>query len=476
MTGSGAVAAVESARAPAPFRPASTPPLSAPTALPQHPRRGAEPGLVLGLIWLGAALSVWLWWRNTASVSGLGEVLTNAGRVTGLLAGYSAAVLLLLMARVPALERGIGSDRLARWHSSGGRFMVSVTVAHALLILWGYTVTAHTSVVSEARTLLLSYPDVMMATVALGLFVMVGVVSARAARRRLRYETWYYLHLYTYLAVALAFSHQFATGAEFISNRPARIAWSALYLGVAALLLWFRVLTPVRQALRHRLRIVDVQRHNDEVVSVYVSGRHLDELGAVSGQFFRWRFLTRSHWWASNPYSLSSPPRQGLLRITVKSLGDHSQALAGLRPGTRVLAEGPYGALTGAHRTREHVLLVAGGVGVTVVRALFESLPGRPGTITVIYRASSEQDLVLRDELDAIAAARGCTVHYVTGRRDEWGHTQPLSPEHLRHLVPDVADHDVYVCGPEGMQDTVVRSLRSVGVPSSQIHTESFAF
>src|SRR5205085_363848 len=148
------------------------------------------------------------------------------------------------------------------------------------LIIWGYAVSAHTGLVSETSTLLTGYPDVLMATVGALLFVGVGVVSARAARRRMRYETWYYLHLYTYLAVALAFSHQFATGADFVDNRPARVAWSLLYAGVGAATGWYRVLTPVRQAVRHRLRVDRVVREAPGVVSIAVSGRHLDELRA----------------------------------------------------------------------------------------------------------------------------------------------------------------------------------------------------
>ena len=477
MSRPGAVTPAATLTAPvAPSWPASTRPPSTPATLPQDPRAGAHPRLVLALIWLGAAFSIWLWWRNTPSVSSLGEILTNAGRITGLLAGYAAAILLLLMARIPALEHGVGADRLARWHASGGRYMVSLAVAHTLLIVWGYSVTAHANVVGETKTLLLSYPDVMMATVALGLFVMVGVISARAARRRLRHETWYYLHLYTYLAVALAFSHQFATGADFVNSLPARIAWGALYLSVAAALLWFRIALPIRRALRHQLHVVSVQHHSKDVVSVYVGGRHLEELGASSGQFFRWRFLSRELWWASNPYSLSAAPRDGLLRITVKDLGDHSGALRHLRPGTRVFAEGPYGAMTAARRTSDKVLLVAGGVGVTVVRALFESLPARNGDITVIYRASREKDLVLRDELDAIASARGCHVHYVTGRRHEWRGKDPLGSAQLRKMVPHLADHDVYLCGPSGMQQAVTASLREAGVPKARIHSEDFVF
>ena len=134
------------------------------------------------------------------------------------------------MARVPALDRGVGADRLARWHAMGGRYTVCLSVAHTLLIIWGYAVTAHTNVVHQTSTLITSYPDVLMATVGLGLLIAVGVSSARAARRRLRYETWHFIHLYTYLAIALIFSHQFSTGADFVSNAPARWLWSAMYI------------------------------------------------------------------------------------------------------------------------------------------------------------------------------------------------------------------------------------------------------
>jgi ferredoxin-NADP reductase len=323
--------------------------------------------------------------------------------------------------------------------------------------------------------LLTTYPDVLMATVSVGLLVAAGVASARSARRRLKYETWHFIHLYTYLAVALAFSHQFSTGADFVSNTNARWLWSAMYVGVGALLIWYRLLTPIRAAARHQLRIVEVRPEGANVVSVYLAGRRLDELRAESGQFFRWRFLTRDLWWAANPYSLSAPPRTDLLRITVKMTGSHSAALSELRPGTRVLAEGPYGSFTATRRRRRHVLLIAGGVGITPLRALFETLPGAPGEITLLYRANTAADFVLRVELDQIALARGARVHYLIGP-PEGGRRNHLSPQRLQQLVPNLRDHDVFVCGPGAMMTAATAALKQSGVRRRHIHNESFTF
>jgi predicted ferric reductase len=448
----------------------------APPPIPPSARPGAHPTAVLAVILGGAIATVALWWNNTTPISsGLGDWLTNAGRVTGLLAGYGVIVLVALMARIPPLERGVGADRLARWHAHGGRYIVSLVVAHGLLIIWGYSVTAHTTLVDETSTLLLSYPDVLMATVAGLLLVGVGVVSARAARRRLRYETWYYLHLYTYLAVALAFSHQFATGAEFVDNLAARVAWSAMYIAVAAAILWYRFIVPGGQALRHHLRVEAVYVEAPGVVSIILRGHHLHTLQIQSGQFLRWRFLTRDLWWASNPYSLSAPPQADRLRITVKDLGGHSAALVRLRPGTRVVTEGPYGAMTAARRQKRKVLLIAGGIGVTPLRALFESLNGDAREVTMLYRTGRVADVIFRDELVAIAEQRGAWVYIVTGHRGDLGY-DPLSKDALTANVPDLRNHDVYVCGPDTMASSVIAALREAKVPRRQIHHESFEF
>ncbi|MEN3538257.1 ferredoxin reductase family protein [Microbispora sp. ZYX-F-249] len=439
------------------------------------PRRvRARPEAVLALIAAGAVAVIGMWWAGTPGIAGPGEYLANAGRVTGLLAGYAIAVLLALMARIPALERGVGSDRLARWHSTGGRYVVGLSVAHMLLIIWGYALTDRTGVVSETVTLNLTYPDVLKATVALLLLVGVGVVSARRIRPKLRYETWFHLHFYTYLAAWLAFGHQLATGAEFAVAPVARTSWYVLYLGVAALLVWYRLLTPARLAVRHRLRVSRVVPETPGVVSVYVTGRRLDRLRAEPGQFFRWRFLTRDLWWSPNPYSLSAPPGTGELRITVKDLGDQSRSLARLRPGTRVIAEGPYGAFTVKSRRARKVLLVAGGVGITPLRALFESVPAAPGDLTLLYRVRDERDLVFRAELEEITAARGATLHYCVGPRSLIG--DPFTPATLAGLVPDLADHEAYVCGPAEMTSAVISALRAAGVPRSRVHHESFEF
>ncbi|MFF9313764.1 ferric reductase-like transmembrane domain-containing protein [Streptomyces sp. NPDC014748] len=439
-----------------------------------RPRRSPA-ALLLVAVGAGAAGVVWLWWANTPSVAGNGGRILNAGRITGLLAGYLMALVVLQMARVPALERRVGSDRVARWHAMSGRYTLCLVLAHVFLTMWGYAVQAGRSlgdVVGQTVQSVEQLPDLGKAAIGTGLFVLIGLTSIGAVRRRLPYDTWYHVHLLTYAAVFLTFWHQITTGNDFAVQPAAKTVWYGLYGTVTALVVWYRILTPVRLNLKHRMRVEAVIEETPGIVSVLIGGRKLHRMGAEAGQFFRWRFLAPGMRFSSHPYSLSAAPRPGLLRITVKAIGDHSARLRELEPGTRVWAEGPYGALTAARRSRGKVLLVAGGVGITPMRALFETLPGAAGDITLLYRANSTQDLALWGELAKIADERGARLMYAVNSPD--GERPDISAESLRRKIADIDRHDVFLCGPPGFARSVYEALRGAGVPARRIHHESF--
>jgi predicted ferric reductase len=439
-----------------------------------RPRRSPAVPLLIA-VWAGAAGVLWLWWHNTSSIAGTSGKVLNAGRITGLLAGYLMALVVLQTARVPALERRVGSDRVARWHAMSGRYTLSLVVAHVFLTMWGYALQSGRSlsdIVRQTTDSIGQLPDMGKAAVGTGLFVLIGLTSAGAVRRRMPYDTWYHVHLLTYAAVFLTFWHQITTGNDFAVEPMAKTFWYGLYGAVTLLVVWYRVLTPIRLNLRHGMRVEAVVEETPGIVSVLIGGRKLHRIGAEAGQFFRWRFLAPGMRFSSHPYSLSAAPRPDMLRITVKAIGDHSARLRELRPGTRVWAEGPYGAMTASRRSRGKVLLVAGGVGITPMRALFETLPGSAGDLTLLYRANSTQDLALWDELAAIAKERGARLMYAVNSPD--GERPDISAENLQRKIPDIERHDVFMCGPAGFAQSVYEALRGAGVPARRIHHESF--
>jgi predicted ferric reductase len=441
----------------------------------------ASPGAALGQ-WMvrlalvaGGLIAVSFWWFDplSASLDSPGAVLTAAGRVAGLAGAYLALVQLLLLARLPWLERAVGFDRLTAWHRGMGTNVVLVLVAHVLLVTAGLAATERHAPWSAVVEIVATYPDMLTTLAGMALLLAVAITSAQIARRRLSYEGWYLVHLSAYLAVALAFFHQISSGGDFVSDPAARAVWIGGYVIVAAALVWWRLLVPMRRWLRHAITVERVVRETPDTVSVWLRGRRLSELDARPGQFLLWRFVTIGHLWTAHPYSLSAPAGDHRMRITIKDAGDHSGAAAHLRRGVPVLAEGPFGHFTADRRTRDPVLLVSGGSGIAPIRALAEQLLRERTDVILVHRASTWQDIPLRAELDTMARA-GLVVHYLVGRRRELRH-DPLAPGPLCHLVPDVRQRSIYVCGPEGMTTTVLTSLRRFGIPPRQIHTEEFS-
>ncbi|MDQ2853609.1 MAG: ferredoxin reductase family protein, partial [Chloroflexota bacterium] len=420
-----------------------------------------------------------MWWRHGAldQLATPGGPFTAAGQLTALLGTYLALVQLVLMSRSPWLDQLFGMHRLAAWHRWVGFAVVWLLLGHGVFTTVGYAAFDKASPVGELWTLLTTYPYVLMGTAGMAMLLAVGVTSVRLARRRLAYETWHGIHLYAYLAIALATAHQLVVGSDFMHDPVARIYWIGLYVAVAALVLVFRVGQPIALSMRHRLRVANVVDEGPGVVSVYLVGRQLDRLPVRAGQYFIWRFLTADGWWQGHPFSLSAAPNGQYLRLTIKDSGDYTRLLQRIRPGTRVLAEGPYGLLTGARRTRPELLLIAGGIGIAPLRALLEELPVEQGNLTLLYRASDWDDVVFRDEIDELVRQRGGHVRYLVGRRGtEEMPADPLRPGALARMVPDIRRRDIYLCGSNPMMEAVRKSLHMLRVPPAQIHAERFSY
>jgi ferredoxin-NADP reductase len=311
------------------------------------------------------------------------------------------------------------------------------------------------------------YEGMLGAIVSLALLIFIAGLSIRAARRRMSHEMWWQVHLLTYLALALSFSHQIATGASFVHHPLARLAWMLLWVSTAGIVLICRVGLPAWRTAYHGLRVVKVIPESDDVISLVVKGRRLERLAVSGGQYFQWRFMARGLWVHAHPYSISALPHPPYMRVTIKALGEHSSAAARLKPGTRIAIEGPYGAFTKHALTGRRVALIAAGVGVTPVRALLEDLPAGADPV-VLLRASSEEDLLLGEEVRELTRAYGGRVVGAFGSRRHVA----LDPHTLRAGIPDLAERDVFICGPEAFTRTVVHAARRAGVARARLHVE----
>ena len=428
--------------------------------------------LALGGVLLAHLVIVEVLFLSTGT--GKNPILTVA-KCFGLHVATMMMLQLVLVARLPWLDRRLGMDRLTRWHRWVGFTLLWTVLTHATLVVLGYAQLDDGPVFGDVPA-----PG-RGARLAAGhgrrrRSSSWSAVSRRFARRRLQYETWHALHLLLYVAIVLALVHQLLEGTTFTASPSphgllvdACGRWS---LGRAA------GRPGDHAAAAQRLPPVPGRapssRSRTTSSRCTSPGRDLDRLPARAGQFCIWRFPDHNRWWQANPFSLSAAPDGQSLRLTAKAVGSTSAGLRRLPVGTRVFAEGPYGAFTALHQITEATLLIAGGVGITpdprpaggVDRAGGRALPGaHPGRRRAARRAAGTGPRARRAAAPADRADR---------RRQPAGRAVRPGAASARWCRTS-RDRDVFVCGPPAMTDAVLRSLRALGVPRAQVHAERFS-
>lgn len=413
----------------------------------------------------------------------LGDALTSTGRLTGLLASYLLLLQVFLMARIPAVEQSFGQDALTRTHRWVGFSSFNLMLVHIGLITLGYAAGSSAGLWGTIVDFTVNYPGMLLAIAGTAAFFMVVFTSFKAARAKLRYESWHLIHLYAYLGVGLALPHQLWTGQDFLSSPAATVFWWTLYALCAGSVIVFRLVRPTVRSLRAGLRVADVRYENDSTITVTVRGRHAADLQAAAGQFFQWRFLGMKGQTCAHPYSLSAAPLGEQLRFTAAIVGDGTRDLTKLKRGQRVMVEGPYGRMHAGAAVTGKSLLMGAGIGITPMRALLEDVALTPGDTTIVQRFSTEQDQVLHEEISALAGQHGAMFYTLGGHRvadrSSWlpqSYSRLSDVEALLTICPDVRERDVYVCGAPGWMQAVETACRKAGVPPQQIHIEHFSY
>ncbi len=439
----------------------------------KHSTAGVDWAAWLLGIGLGLTLALQATTMRASDINSVYAVIASLSRLAALTGSYFAIIGIFFVARIPAVEKGVGHDRLVAWHRKLGPWSLYLILIHFFFVAIAFAGQDQIPLYEELWNLLTNFPWMWPALAGFILMMLAGVTSYKKARAKMSYETWWIIHIYTYVAIAASFMHQVLSGQMFVGHPLNRLYWTSLYVLMAAAVIIYRFGIPLLRSLRVGLVVEQVIVEAPGLISVIMRGRNVKLLQAEGGQFFGWRFLTRGHFLMSHPYSLSAAPTDKFLRITIKDLGDHSRATRHIKPGTRVFVEGPYGAFTAGRATQPHLVMVGGGVGITPIRALMEEFKNGV-QMDVFYRVSRKEDLILKDELDyMVANSNGAIrVHYLAGSRKDY----PMDAEFIKSYAPRAADSDFYVCGPEALVETVRKAAEDLGVPKNRFHDEDFAF
>lgn len=434
--------------------------------------------ILLGFMFV-ALIPIFTYWY-LGSIQGQAITITSLlfafGRLAGLLAVVGVLLQFLMMGRTRWIETAFGLDKLTNIHRLNGYLTLSFLITHPILLTVAYATTAKTSFLTQFLSFLSDYEDVLQAFVALIIFVIIVVLSVYIVKKKLKYEWWYYVHIFTYLAVLLAWGHQLELGGDFVGNNLFVFYWYALYIFVFGNVLYFRFITPLYRFFYHRFAVDKIVEENDQVVSIYITGIRLDQFNFKAGQFVILRFLDRKRFYEAHPFSLSATFNGKYLRITPKDIGDFTHEIKNIRNGTPVIVDGPYGIFTPEVRTKDKVLFIAGGIGITPIRAMIEKMGAKNIDMTLIYSCKTESDMVFHKELSDLSKKTNLKMICIaTDDPVSKLDSQRLDQNSLIKLVPDIDSRDIYICGPQPMIGSIREILKNMNVQKSQIHFEKFA-
>ncbi len=428
-------------------------------------------------------ISFWAWnhihnpMGNVLTGESAGQLLAY-GRLAGLLATFAILIQIILAGRVKWVETAFGLDRLFHMHAIIGFSFLIFLFAHPILVTAGHALQADTSQKEQFIDFLRNWEGVFAATIGAAIMVAAVGLSVPYMRRKMKYETWYYTHLSFYVAIALAFGHQLEVGSDFTDNRWFAGYWYALYIFVFANLLYYSLIRPIWFFLRHRFFVSKVVAESDDVTSVYIEGKKMESFKVDAGQFMIVRFWGRGVRWQAHPFSMSCFPDGKKIRLTIKRLGDFTEKIPELKPGTPVVIDGPHGIFNASRCGASKVLMIAGGIGITPIRSIAEELVAKKHDVVILYANRDEKSIVFRKELDDLAASSAghLRVIHVVSNDPGWnGEKGRIDNEKITRIVPDVLERKVYLCGPPPMMKSTRKILAKIGVPKSHIFYEKFA-
>jgi len=207
--------------------------------------------------------------------------------------------------------------------------------------------------------------------------------------------------------------------------------------------------------------------------------------GHLPGQHVDIRLTAEDGHRAQRSYSLASPPEDALLTLTVERVDDGEVSpyfVEDVRIGDQFELRGPIGGyFVWTVAMGGPPCLIAGGSGIAPLMAMLrhrDRLNDR-GAALLLYSSRCPDDIIYRDELDAMAHRNSelRIVHTLTRKQPEgWaGHHGRINKALLAEACfPPEQTPKIYICGPTPFVEAISRSLVELGHDPLTIKTERF--
>jgi len=425
------------------------------------------------LLFLVLAIPLGSWIANAPFKDAYGSSFLTfklLGQCTGIIGAQLFAFSLILSGRISFLEKLFGGlDRMYRIHHRTGVIAFTFLAVHPLLLACQF---AFDSVKDAAEFL---SPIGNTPAITLGIFsmlLMVVLLFVTFYGSYFKYPALKAAHKFLGLAFFLGFLHVVLIPSSLSTD--AVLKWSLLITSFTGIALF------VYRTILGRFLVPRFTYTVDSVVSVVGGITELTLIPSTKplyhlpGQFGILSFPRLSALPPEeHPFTISSAGIDGRVRFSIKGLGDYTKEVIHVKPGDVALVEGPFGEFSYVYGGQRQVW-VAGGVGVTPFVSMAEHimmLDELPYTIDFYYSVRTEADASYKEVFENLSKKHpSFSFHLVPSDTKGYVTGELLSQENK-----DLADADIFICGPPPMMDGLIAQLLPCGVSRKQIHTEKFS-
>lgn len=394
----------------------------------------------------------------------------EVGQIAGVTGISLLAIQILLTSRIPFIEKGVGYDRLIRWHNTNAKIMLFFLLSHPVLLTWKYLSLTFAEILEIISAYTISH---YLGISALILMIFIAVISIYRKLLRIPYHIWKKIHLITYVIAAFGFLHSFALAFQY-RGLSAPITW--WWIGLMIIIVISIINHYLLSSSRKFEYVVSSVRSIASNVTSLVLKPTSKRMSFQAGQF-AYISLKDSFSKEEHPFTIASDPRDDTLEFVIKNNGDYTSQISRVKEGTTVMVEGPYGVLSNIQMPGPFVF-VAGGIGITPLMSMLRHMKGKEDTphTHLYYGNRTSDDIAFYDELVSLQESEPWfEVTFVLSheRKENMPHgriTADFITKDMQHLR--LANY--FIVGPPSMMKSIEKGLISKGVNKTQIFTEKF--
>jgi len=418
---------------------------------------------------LAVCLNAWASALTTPAVIDIWWLRNEAINLSGILSFELMGLIMLLAVRPVWLEKSFGGlDRMYLVHKWAGILAIGLGLLHYAIKLSGGLLKQFFERPPRAPHVefwldFLRSPVKDMAEWSIWLL---GIMLVITLWQRFPYSIWRYVHkILAVIFVVLALHAIVLSPIHYWSHALGWLIGATALIGVVCA--FISLTGQIGRRRTHRAKIHSMQQVGDILeIECKVSG----EWQHQAGQF---AFLKFNNMEGAHPFTIASAPNsENILRVSIKALGDYTRQLPKLlNVGDAVSIEGPYGCFAMPNEAKQ--VWIAGGIGITPFLAWLDALKASPNqapNAILHYCVKNEQDAIYSQKLQALCQhLPSIKLHIHHSEQDGRPDMQRLNLQAQNGIWPAI-----FFCGPQGLATSLLRDLRSAGMPKTHFHQEAF--